>query len=449
MTIDHWMMFGTFAQQRYFVYPSKDVYRGVIINANMAAHAPAGLGAFLLEKTADNRYIVDPLTHAFQHDPVYLSDKDGRPKSSIRALAEAYGTPVEEIVGERQLLPSDLEDSSVLRGFAERCLDFQREVLRDAMKQNDSMKYLDAADTSLEPYALVAPYFYLTETTVDDWMPLLSGACRHSRELVGANPLFASIVVSRGLLTNKERMKEILPRLKELDVQGYLLWVDDLDEQAASSVELKSLLELARELRTQGTREVINLHGGYFSVLAAGMLGGGNRLSGVAHAPEFGEFRSVVPVGGGIPIARYYIPKLHSRIRYRDAQRYIQKKGWLEDCAAFHKNVCDCSACQDTLSGDISKFVLFGESNQREVKRRGGLVRMEFPTGDTKQRCLRHYLERKNVEYGFSASADPSQIIGDLNEGYEQYREVCGLDGVSHLRLWRDVLCEAHKSGQT
>ncbi len=59
-----------FAEQNFFAYPTPDTYQGVIINANMAAYAPAGIAAFLLEKTAaKTRYVVDPLTHAFQHDP--------------------------------------------------------------------------------------------------------------------------------------------------------------------------------------------------------------------------------------------------------------------------------------------------------------------------------------------------------------------------------------------
>ena len=81
MSVDHWMTFGTFAEQRYFIYPSPDTYTGVIINANMVAHAPSGLAAFLLEKTRkDFPYIIDPLTHAFQHDVSILLDDKGSNK---------------------------------------------------------------------------------------------------------------------------------------------------------------------------------------------------------------------------------------------------------------------------------------------------------------------------------------------------------------------------------
>ena len=91
MPIDHWMMFGTFAEQRHFTYPTKDTYNGAIINGNMAAHAPDGLAVFLLEKTSNLPYIIDPLTHAFQHDPEMICTGDGEPKSSIKALGDAFG----------------------------------------------------------------------------------------------------------------------------------------------------------------------------------------------------------------------------------------------------------------------------------------------------------------------------------------------------------------------
>ena len=89
-TIDHWMMFGTFGQQRHFVYPSPETYRGVIINANMAAYAPAGLAAFLMEKTQGLRYIIDPLTHAFQHEPTAIQNDDGEVKTSFQKIFIIY-----------------------------------------------------------------------------------------------------------------------------------------------------------------------------------------------------------------------------------------------------------------------------------------------------------------------------------------------------------------------
>ncbi len=133
MSADHWMTFGTFAQKDYFEFPRMGTYEGVLINGNMAAHAPAGLSALLLEKTARASYIIDPITHAFQHDPAAVTNKDGEPKKSVKSLAEAYGEPVANLVGQRPLLPEHLDDSTVLSGFVERCIRFQSDHIRSFM----------------------------------------------------------------------------------------------------------------------------------------------------------------------------------------------------------------------------------------------------------------------------------------------------------------------------
>src|SRR6266705_2558400 len=136
MPIEHWMMFGTFAEQRHFLYPTPDTYKGVVINANMAAHAPDGLAVFLLENT-NLTYFIDPMTHAFQHNPSSVLNDDGEAKSSILDLARHYdpdGKHAYTLVGKKPLVPAHLSDAGVLENFVERCLNFQRRTLVDAMQ---------------------------------------------------------------------------------------------------------------------------------------------------------------------------------------------------------------------------------------------------------------------------------------------------------------------------
>jgi hypothetical protein len=440
MSVEHWMMFGTFAEQRHFEYPAPGTYQGVVINANMAAHAPAGLAAFLLEKTANMRYIVDPLTHAFQHDPEVICGSDGDPKPAIRNLAAFYGGPIEKHVGKRPVLPKHFHDDDVLRDFTENCIKFQRDHIKSYMEKNDAAKYLDDGECS-PPHAVVSPYFYLTETTYSDWLPVIVRAARFARSLVGSGAkVFSSVVVDQGIIVSKGARAEVARAFGEASLDGVLFWVDNLDEQTASSLELRGMLDLVALLRRGGLREVINLHGGYFSILAGGRLGSGRYFTGVTHGPEFGEFRSVVPVGGGIPIARYYVPRMHVRMRYRDAQRMFNALGWLDDAATFYENVCHCAECRDVIGNDIDNFTLFGAGTIKSVRRKHGIVRIEFPTGDTKLRCLRHYLQRKKLEYDAASKVEPAKLLAELESGAKQYGEVAGLEAVSHLRVWHRVL---------
>jgi hypothetical protein len=438
--IDHWMMFGTFGQQRYFVYPNTGTYCGVIINANMAAYAPDGLAAFLTEKTKNLNYIIDPLTHAFQHEPSVLQNDDGEVKKAFDIMARRYGPVFARCVDERiPVLPKHFRQDSDLRLAVDNCLQFQKNQLSEAMKSSDAMKYLDPEIEKVEPYALIAPYFYMTESSIDRWLPICARSASFATELKEKSRVFSAVVVSQGIVSDEDTRNRIITEFDGIPVKGFLLWVDDLDEETAGKDELAGLLELARGLRGGSSREVVNLHGGYFSVLAAGLLGN-NAMSGVTHAPEFGEHRSVIPVGGGIPIARYYMPRLHIRVRYRDALGLLNAKGWLRDAETFHDKVCNCDECRDTISGEIKNFRKFGIGNVKSIRRGDRLVRIEYPTEETKKRCLRHYLQRKAIEYQFSATANREQILEDLDNGISEFEEVGGLELVAHLTNWKEVL---------
>ena len=446
MRVDHWMLFATFAEQRHFEYPRKGTYHGVVINANMAAHAPAGLAAFLLEKTAGMNYLVDPLTHAFQHDPEVLCNEDGEPKPALRNLADLYGEPVADRVGRQPVLPRHFADDDVLRGFTERCIRFQCDHLLGYMRSSEAAKYLDEHEAQLPPYAVIAPYFFLAETTIKDWLPICARSVRFAREAADrfrAKRVFASIVASQGVLADDVARGAIARTFLETGADGYILWVDDLDERTASKHVLNGLLGLTEMLRCDRQREVINLHGGYFSVLAAGSVGAGRYFTGVAHGPEFGEYRGVIPVGGGIPIARYYVPRLHARVRYRDALRLFTSMDCLRNAERFHEKICGCEECRSVLEGDVMNFVRFGEGSVKSVRRRHGIVRIEFPFRETKLRCLRHYLQRKRLEYEAAGTLDASDLLDELRKGAEEYENFAGLEGVSHLRLWPEVLSQA------
>ncbi len=438
MSHNHWMMFGTFAEQRYFVYPSMDTYKGVIINANMAAYAPEGISSFILEKTANQTYLIDPQTHAFQHDPVSVQNAEGEIKKSIGQLAEAYGDWVVELAGKSPLLPEMLDDAGRHSELVNRCLEFQKTRVSERMENSENLKYMDEP-TSLEPYALVAPYFYMQEATIHRWLPKNVRSVELALTAQTERPIFGSIVISQGLLSD-EHIKRIHEAFEGIELDGFLIWVDKLDEGTAGKKELEGLLELARGLKLGPhgkDREIINLHGGYFSVLATGNALDDPVFTGVSHGPEFGEYRPIVPVGGGIPIARYYVPALHLRVRYREAVEMLKKKGYLESREKFLEHVCDCAECRTTKD-----FTLFGVSKAKLVKRGAGLARMEYPTSETKLRCLQHYLQRKAIEYKYVLTASREQILRDLATGRTEYEDRIGLDGVAHLQMWQDVLSE-------
>jgi hypothetical protein len=436
------MMFSTFAEQRHFVYPRKDTYHGIILNANMAAHAPDGIARFILTRTYQQRYIIDPMTHAFQHDPRHITDSEGKVKRSVMKMAEQYGELIADNVGKRPLLPSMLQDKDQRKDFVKSCLNFQESHISQRIETSDDAKYINFDEqpgTAPKPFALLAPYFYMKEATAHLWLDINVKLAELAVEQKEDIPIFGMLVLSQGILLNDTLVNEIVEKFKSISLNGFLIWIDDLNEGVAEESHLKGLISLGRKLRAiSGPGEVINLHGGYFSILATSEKLGSPALSGVCHGPEFGEYRPVIPVGGGIPIARYYIPLLHERIRYREALAVLKEMGFLRDAASFHAKVCCCTECKNTIGNNPENFTLFGESNVKLVKRGSGLARMEYPTPRTKLRCLQHYLERKQIEYQFASTASKQQLMEDLNSGHDRFKEIIGLDQVSHLKTWKE-----------
>jgi hypothetical protein len=437
VSTDHWMTFGTFAEQAYFTYPSADTYSGVIINANMVAHAPAGIGSFLAERTSGLKYIIDPMTHAFQHSPTAVRTVDGRIKSSIEKIALEYGQAISGKAGRLPLLPRDFSDDGLARDFVANCLSFQRDRLSQAMAACEASKYLDPAERSQPPYALVSPYFYMTESGISDWLPLNRRLLSHSVAAADGARVFACLTIDRGLLCSPSKLPEISNLVGDTGATGALLWIDSLADDEATSTELDRLVELSRLLRKGGASEVISLHGGYFSTLLCALPAA---LTGVAHGPEYGESRPVVPVGGGIPIARYYMRPLHQRTKYRDALMICRAMGWLDSAESFHRHVCNCQLCRSEIAGDISNFVRFGDGTPKDVKRKSGFVRIEFPATETKIRCLKHYLNCKSDEFRFARNESKQGITADLEESANGLRGFLGDEGVRHLERWRDTL---------
>lgn len=450
MAIQHWMTFGTFAEQRYYIYPNPATYDGIIFNGNMATHAPDGLAGFLIEKTRPKMpYIIDPLTHAFQHDPTFVSSKkkDGTVeiKAPIKTLSSIFGEPIASIAGNRPLLPNDLVNEDLLKAFTERVLDFQKDQLSLRMEGSEvNQKYLEHTADELTPTALVAPYFYMTETSYSSWLPLMVKAVQFAKGLAKYEGLsiYSSIVISQGIILDDDIINEIVAEMRKSGADGYLFWVDGLDEQSAGGAELKGMLKLAKGLRGDG-KALINLHGGYFSLLAAGGRFDFSYFTGVAHGAEFGESRKVIPVGGGIPIAKYYLRALHKRVKYNDATFFLSTKGFLANANTFHSNVCDCEECKATLNGDAANFILFGITDSKPIQRANGFVTLDYPTKETKEHCLKHFLQSKVWEYNIAVTKTKEELIADLDNAYNDFLASTGLEYISYLQIWKRVLTTA------
>ena len=453
----HIVRFGTAGDQQFLLGNFLNTYDQLIINANIVAHMPAALTSFLLMKAKNKPYFIDPQTHAFQHDIDHIqSGKTGEVRKSIKKLAEFFGEPVIACVikEKRSLRPSDFKNDRITLDYCDNVLKFQQEAISKEATNSDAAKYYkfvhDEHGLKLKkmfhPSLLVAPYFYLDSgDSFNDWLQVNLRCAAMSKKFSNKAglPLATQIVINRELLHDKEKIKKIVDGYRKSNTDIFLIWIDSFAENDASQEDLLAYIDFLKQLNY--IAPIVNLYGGFFSIVL-GKCSVINNLVGVAHSLEYGESRGVVPVGGGLPTAKFYFPSLHSRLLFRDAFRAVRAVGGDKDAKSFHENVCDCSMCRKVIKDNPeSDFEIYGKSKPVQIKRRGQYITIEYPLTETKEKTVSHYMWTKQKEYKQSYSL--KETISALKSTHDKLGSIVRLQSIGHCGIWANVL-EACVSGK-
>lgn len=434
--IKHFLRYGTHAESKYFLMSDfRNAYDAIIFNGNMVAYTPSAIAGFIVN-IRDKPFIIDPQTHAFQHDIYKLTHEDESgnliPKRSIQRLADAFGSPVKEIVGIESLLPEDINDKKIQREFCKNVINFQLDIKKH-IELKPEWKYLKFAldngksgENIFSPIAVIPPYFYMTANTIDEWLDTNESFIKIAKEEFPDKQIYAQLVISKDILVVPAQREKITKRYKDVSADGILLWVDGLEEATAGGECLDCYIKLITELSV--TKKIINLYGGYLSIL----LIKEGRLEGVCHGLEYGESRGVVPVGGGIPMSKYYFYPLHQRIRFTDFLKIIRQKKMSKE--EFRAKICRCDVCVD---GNISKY---GITHPVKYKRGGQVITLNYPTPEAKDYSLRHYLSSKKREFEDVNSKNKKHILAELENAFNEYKKVLGLDEVIYLDVWKNLI---------
>jgi hypothetical protein len=411
----------------------------------MVAHMPGALASFLLHRARNKPYVIDPETHAFQQDLEYLTSTSERGgiKRSVRVLAAAYGPPVStKLEKEEPVLPSDFESPDIVAGFTKRVLEFQHDRIRKEANESDAAKYYrfkktDKTPASFGPSLLVAPYFHLTAMTYEKWLPVNLALAAAAAPIAKSYrcPLAIQVVLGLDLLVDPYMRKKVAQSYSEVECDTILLWIDRFQEDRASSGALAALVDLIRSLGSK--KPIVNLYGGYFSVLLS-RTQLAPPLVAVTHGLEYGEARSVIPVGGGVPVSKFYLPGVHARLVFREAYRAVLALGGLESPEQFFEKVCDCPECRVVIVGDPNaSFRDYGNTKTLPPtsKRRRA---MEFPTQETKNHCVRHYMFVKEREYRGAQTL--AETIAALDAAYASLNRVLSPEAIAHCGVWTERL---------
>jgi hypothetical protein len=442
------------AEQRYFLDRERDLYDLIALNGNIVSHTPAGVAAFLAN--AGKEFYIDPQTHAFQHATIHLkrdtaNREEGEPpilefKPSIAKLAkERLGSPFARVIEkDRPLSPDDFKaadgnwDAGSITKTCERVVGFQTEAMIQSL--DDEAKEFMGDQTDFRPKFIVSPYFYLSPRFYRDWLDLTIYCYRVTKLMVPESPVYLSLVVSKEALD--DGIDHIVTSVNKSKPDGILLWIDEHEEEKISIREIERYIRLLQGLRNS-TETLYNSHGGYLSILLC-HHGANALLSGVGHSINYGEHRSVVPIGGGIPLARFYYPSIHSRIRFGDALGIVLSKKWLTSMETYRGYVCRCVQCTELLTSKKSideAFQVYGESNPVTFRRRSGsIVGLEYPAKEAKQAAARHYLYNKANEFREIRTRELAELLSDLKKTYYEIFPYSGDQLVAHLLNWEGSL---------
>lgn len=448
--IIHIARYGIPADQQFLLNSFKKTYDQVAVNANILAHQSTAVTGFITCK-AKKPFFIDPQTHAFQHNLDYIvSDSKkskGQIKSSVKKLIAQYGPLVKNAVlgNSRPLQPSDFDNANSRNAFVKNVLAFQKVGIEAEVKKTDADKYydfmkekkkLDIKD-SCRPARLIPPYFYL-DKPFNEWLEVNIRCIADALTIESGIPIAAEIVISKDVLLSDKKTAQIISKYSQFKgrLDSILIWVDNFDETAANEDTLLCFAAFLKNLSS--IAPTINLYGSYFSVaLSKHHLV--PDFIGVSHGLEYGEMRAVVPVGGGLPIAKFYLPSIHFRLPARYAIRAVRELKGLKDRKSFFNRICDCEECQDIIKNPETDFDLYLKSRELVYEINGKPQAREFPLPETKKHLINHYMWCKQREYSEATTIDG--VIENLEQASQVLRRVIP-DHIGHCARWVNVFNE-------
>jgi hypothetical protein len=425
-------------------------FDGVMVGANLLQATPGATASliFKLNKQAGCPYYVDPMTYAFG---TYVDPDTGRVrsdldwiksdqkikgqkgsfkrdfKSSYRKLADTFGLPFSTAVNRSKAIePADFNSDQVVESTCRSVLSFQADLLRDVFREDPETAIF--ADQLPRPAALLAPYFYIEQSRINDWITLNRRLASTSTAVRNDIPIHLVICGHRDLLSNNAQSRTIIDGLKECNPAGVWLWFSRFDEHGASLEELRALRNWVEELSPQ--MPVFNMHGSYFS-LALSKLG----MTGIAHGVGYGEQKDVVPViGQSTPTVQYYVRSLHAKFSVPQITRCFTALG-ITTPDQFFKIICDCVICKNIIGKDLNSFSQFGEIHySRPSSKRAS------QTPAAAKRCRYHFLLNRAKERDYIRATSLKAIADNCNATADQWRKTILANSIGHLRTWAEVL---------
>lgn len=424
------LRYNTGSDKKAFIDFRND-FDAVLFNASIVAYNGAAISDII--SLYMKKYIIDPQTYILQHNIEAFLSKQGTIKASVDKYLNQLPSNIKSIITEehRELNITDIR--SILDNLVECVYEFQLNYIDSFLKDKEYNKYiqykLEKENTTKEysPQLIIAPYFRLKKQynnlELDSWLQLNRDSLERFLSISKG-----SIPIATELLLDKDILCRINPaQLKEIyNLPGYeyvILWVDDFSPLEAKNTEQQGFKSILSVFNSLG-KKVIMAYGGYDSIILCHSQSK-IKLFGVAQSVGYGESRPITPVGGGLPVNKYYFYPLHRRLSFGDASSILSKLGYFTTdknkkkifTSKFYSEICNCPQCQEIICDDIDNFKKYNDSVPYNWK---GDIKRNRPTTEASLIAARHFMFCKKKEWD-SLDTPLTDIIEKLLRDFNLY----------------------------
>lgn len=414
----------------------KNFFDAAIFNATIVAYSGSSVADLI--SMHSRKYIIDPQTHIFQQDiSAYMTESKKTHSLAIKKSVAQYLEQMPSELKEKILSLHQKPEATLIGKNLDALVDcvyrFQTEFVNAFIKKKEYDKYLAFANMGPSPRLIIAPYFMIkSEMSSSEkgmWLQYNRTCLEKTIVLNNAQKteeIAAQLVIEKDALS-EELIDAIATTYNLSDYEYFFVWVDDFNSFEAKPAHNKLFSNLIRALNGLGKKPIM-AYGGYESIILCNEQSP-VRLYGVAQSVGYGEYRPITPVGGGMPVNKYYFLPTHYRMRFDDVARILSEQGYFSKDKSeklhaldYYNNICKCSICHEVIGNDINGFSAYNDSIPYIVKTKNGELSKNRPTTDAALIAAIHFLYCKVAEWNYIEKEAFTVALEDLQARYDQYQ---------------------------
>jgi hypothetical protein len=435
-------------------------FDAVIMNATIAAYSGSAMAD--LVSIYKDKYIIDPQTYILQQDVSTLvsntSKKGGIKKSISQYLFQLPEIFLSTLSNNQTITTGIIEEN--LDELVKKVGDFELKYISSFIEKKEYNKYLDfisetegsSAVGKPCPKMLIAPYFMLKDEydakKIATYIKLNNIALEKFISQFASQDysIAGQIVLEKGILDRinddqDDFLHALMNAYQSLSIEYIFVWIDDfspIESESRYSIAFAKLIKALNSIK----KKPIMSYGGYDSIILCN-TSSPTRLYGVAQSVGYGEKRRITPVGGGLPVNKFYFPPTHHRLKSEDISRILfsmgffdEKKSLKQRAAEFYSKICSCEQCKYIVRENFENFSQYLDSTPFTMKNG---IRRNRPTQNALEISARHFLHCKVEEWENVLNKKFNELTTDYINSINIYCRFYDSDLYSKATLWAET----------